>query len=267
MRGPVLKIAVWGIAAASQAFVGPVLAETRPQGAVKRVLDQRKAANEASARSQRKVDELSTQADAFVQEYRTLQEAILPLRAQNAQLERLIAQQAESLLALDRQVGEVARVRHSIMPLLKRMLASLDEFVALDLPFLSKERAKRSMALHALMRDASASVASQSRRIFEAYMVELEYGRKIEAYEDQIDLDGVSTAVEMLRVGRVGLYYLSLDGERAGRYSRRSGRFEPLDAEQAKQIRSALQVAKKRIPPQLIELPVARTPRAKGVRS
>lgn len=267
MRRPVLKRAVLGIAAASYTFAGPVLAETKPQGAVKRVLDQRKEGNEASARSQRKVDELSAHADSSVQEYRALQESLLPLKAQNAQLERLIAQQEESLLALERQVGEVARVRHAIMPLLRRMLASLDEFVSLDLPFLSKERKKRSAALHALMDDASASVASQTRRLFEAYMVELEYGRKLEAYEDQIDLEGVPTAVEILRVGRVGLYYLSLDGERAGRYSRSKNRFEPLDAQQAKQIRSALQVAKKRIPPQLIELPVAKTPRAKGVRS
>lgn len=229
---------------------------------------QQKAANAALVRSQAKINQDSEQAQSMVEEYRALSESLIALRAQNAQLARVLQEQSGELASLESQVAQVAKVRVKLSPLLTRMLQALDDFVALDLPFLSSERKARSEELHRLLQEGNAPVATQARRLFEAYMVELGYGQTLEAYEDQIELQGQPQAVQLLRVGRVGLYYLSLDDTRAGRYNPQTKRFEALDASFVPGIKKAIQVANKRVPPQLIEIPVARSSStAPGVRS
>ena len=43
------------------------------------------------------------------------------------------------------------------------------------------------------------------RRIMEAYLVELDFGRTIEAYRGELNLDNAVKTVNFLRVGRLGL--------------------------------------------------------------
>lgn len=233
----------------------------------KTLVQQKKAANQALEKSQARIDALSQDSESLVQEYRALSESLIALRAQNAQMQQAVSEQHKELASLDEQVTRVAKVRLELAPLLARMVQALDEFVALDLPFLGKERAARSRELHELLEGGSSKVTTQARRIFEAYLVELGYGQTIEAYEDQIDVGGQTIAVMMLRVGRVGLYYLSLDEAQAGRYNPLTRRFEPVDAELIPGIKTSIRVAQKRAVPQLITIPVAKTARKEGVRS
>lgn len=250
----------------SLAFGSSISASAQPPTA-QRVVQQKKAANQALAKSQARIDAVSQESETLVQEYRALSESLIALRAQNAQLEKAVSEQRQELVSLDEQVGRVAKVRLELAPLLTRMVQALDEFVALDLPFLSKERAARSRELHALIDGGQSKVTTQARRIFEAYLVELGYGQTLEAYEDQIQLGGQTTAVMLLRVGRVGLYYLSLDEAQAGRYNPVTRRFEAVDAELVPGIKTAIRVAQKRAVPQLITVPVAQTPVKEGLRS
>lgn len=235
--------------------------------ATQKLLNQKKAANQALKESQARIDKDSDKTLSMLDEYRAIQESLIAVRAQNAQLARSLEQQNQELASLDSQIAEVSTVRVKLSPLLTRMVSALDEFVRLDLPFLKKERDARSQALHALLQEGREPVATQARRVFEAYLVELGYGQTLEAYEDTIEIEGQALAVELLRVGRVGLYYLSVDGERAGRFNPVSKTFEALESSEVPKIRQALLVAKKRVPPQLISIPLAQTPRKEGVRS
>lgn len=223
------------------------------------VVEQQRKTVLSSAKSQQKVVELSDEAQSALLEYRQLQEELLPLRAQNAQMQKLVQSQREDLQSLERQVAEVSVVRRSLEPLLARMVRVLDDFVALDLPFLPAERKARSQALHSMLNSAKDSLPAQFRRILEAYQVEVEYGRSLEAYEDQIEIDGQLAAVEVLRVGRVALFYLTLDGNRAGRFDVARRRWVELGSAQLKPLQEAIAVAKKRIPPRLIQVPIEKT--------
>lgn len=247
----------------------PVHAQpSRSQGSnPQTLLNQKKAANQALKESQARIDSDSEKTLSMLDEYRAIQESLIAVRAQNAQLQRSLEQQTQELASLDTQIAEVSTVRVQLSPLLKRMVSALDDFVSLDLPFLQKERNARSQALHALIATGTEPVAKQARRVFEAYLVELAYGQTLEAYEDTIELEGQEVAVELLRVGRVGLFYLSVDGERAGRYNPVAKRFDALDSSEVPKIRQAILVAKKRVPPQLITIPLAQTPQKQGVRS
>ena len=64
-----------------------------------------------------------------------------------------------------------------------KMIEVMSLFVELDLPFLPEERQTRIIQLQTLMERADVTLAEKYRRILEAYQVETEYGRTIEAYK------------------------------------------------------------------------------------
>src|SRR3546814_5610422 len=94
------------------------------------------------------------------------------------------------------------------MPLMLRMTDSLEKFVALDLPFLHNERQARIDNLKQALGDPQVNAGEKFRRILEAYQIEVDNGRTLGV--ERIDIDGSS--MDVLRVGRIGLYALTPDG-------------------------------------------------------
>ncbi|HEC23288.1 MAG TPA: DUF3450 family protein, partial [Chloroflexi bacterium] len=66
--------------------------------------------------------------------------------------------------------------------------------------------------------------------------------------------------VDTLRIGRLGLYYRTLDGEEVGYWDKNAGGWRPLPEGYAKDIDKGLRIARKQAAPQLIKLylPTAR---------
>ena len=81
--------------------------------------------------------------------------------------------------SLRRQLDEVAHIGREILPLMSRMIDTLDQFVALDMPFLPEERRKRVDGLRELMARADVTISEKYRRVLEAYQVENEFGRTV----------------------------------------------------------------------------------------
>src|SRR5690554_7619755 len=62
-----------------------------------------------------------------------------------------------------------------------------------------------------LLLQADVTVSEKFRRVLEAYQIEVDYGRNIEAYRAKQD----NISYDFLRVGRLALYRLSNDGQQA----------------------------------------------------
>jgi hypothetical protein len=147
-------------------------------------------------------------------------------------------------------------VGRSVTPLMLRMIDSLDAFVALDLPFLLDERQERIEELRKMMPRADVTNAEKYRRIMEAYQIENDYGRSIEAYRATLGRDGREVTVDFLRFGRIALVYQTLDEAERGVWDQTSGSWQPLDASYRSAIRQGLRIARKQAAPDLIFLPL-----------
>lgn len=204
-------------------------------------------------KSQKKIDGLADQADQMLAEYRNLLRQAESLRIYNNQLDKLVLSQQGEIDSIAEQLINMETTQREIVPLMLKMVEVISQFVALDIPFLPEERQFRVAELQTIMERADVSLAEKYRRVLEAYQVETEYGRTIEAYQDELELDEKIRTVNFLRIGRVGLYYLTLDGQQAGVWD---AGWRPLDSEYRQAIDKGLKVAKKQLPPDLLVLPI-----------
>ena len=164
---------------------------------------------------------------------------------------------------MDRPLTEVVRlIAREVMPLMLEMIEALENFVELDVPFLAEERAVRTAELRRLMVRADITDAERYRRIIEAYQIENEYGRTIEVYQGELELDGKSRLVEFLRVGRIALLYQTLDGTETGVWDHRNRAWKEA-ASSRSAVRKGIRVARKQTAPDLLRIPVRAAEAAK----
>ena len=207
-------------------------------------------------KSQQSIDALSDETQDISQVYRNTIRKTDSLDTYNKQLTKLVNQQKETLVSIQRQLENAEETQRSIIPLMLKMISTLDQFVKLDMPFLLEERKQRVTALQEMMDRADVNLPDKYRRIMEAYQIEMEYGRTIEAYNDSINVNGSEYIVDLLRIGRLTMAFQTLDGEMSGLWNKQTKKWEILDKEFNRSIQQGLQIAKKQAPPDLVNLPI-----------
>jgi hypothetical protein len=257
------KATGWGLAlawAVSLALAVPARAQKVDLDTV--VKQQIRTDADAKA-SQERVNQIDDETQKLLSEYR---KAISETESYNTYADQLTAQvqsQREEIDEINAQLLEVERTAREVSPLMLKMLDTLARFVALDVPFLVEERAKRVTGLQQMMTRADVTISEKYRRILEAYQVEMDYGRTIEAYEAALgDGDGART-VQFLRVGRVSLLYQTLDGRETGYWDAQKKAWT-IDDDYQHGFKQGVAVAKKLSAPEMLIVPV---PAPKDVRS
>ncbi len=225
-------------------------------GALDQAIDEQVATDAAAQQSQEQIDNLDDETRQLLNEYRAVLRQTQSLEAYNDQLDALVKSQQQELDSIDEQLANIETTQRDILPMMIKMIDVLEQFVALDVPFLPEERSQRIAQLKELMDRSDINLSEKYRRILEAYQVETEYGRTIEAYQGEIETDGEVRNVDFLRIGRVNLYYLSLDERDAGVWNHDEQRWQALDSSHNKTIAEGLKVARKQLPPNLLVLPV-----------
>jgi hypothetical protein len=206
--------------------------------------------------SQERVDKIVDQTRSLSDQYRQALREIEGLEVYNTLLQRQVARQADEQAQVRDSIDQVTVIQRQIVPLMDRMIAGLDQFVALDVPFLPEERRARVERLQSMLERQDVSVAEKYRRVMEAYQIENEYGRTIEHYQGTLEVDGRMREVNFLRIGRVTLIYQTTDGQSQGAWDQRSRQWVELGAEHRNLVRQGLRVARREIAPELLLLPV-----------
>lgn len=230
-------------------------------GALDQAVDQQVQTDAAAQRTQQQIDSLDDETRELLAEYRSVLNQKESLAAYNSQLEQLVSSQQEELVSVEAQLDNIDTTQRDIIPLMIKMVEVIEQFVELDSPFLPEERTSRVEQLKTMMARADVNLAEKFRRIFEAYQVETEYGRTLEAYQGEMETDDRSRTVDFLRVGRVGLYYLTLDQREAGMWDQDTRSWQQLPRDTIQSVVQGLKVARKQLPPDLLTLPV-KTPEA-----
>ncbi len=214
------------------------------------------ATEKAAATSQKKIDSIADAAQGMLTDYKLTMRQYDALKGYNNQVQKIVDGQKEELTSMESQLTEIDTTNQGVIPLMGRMVDTLEKFIQLDVPFLPKERSKRIADLKELQDRADVTISEKYRRIMEAYQVEMEYGRTIETYADDLEKDGKTRSVAFLRIGRVALMYQTLDKKETAAWDQEKKQWQVLSEEYRKPVSEGLKIAAKQAPPNLIKLPV-----------
>ena len=220
-------------------------------------LNNSRQAAEGTAQSQERIDNLDSRTQELLGDYRANLKQLEQLNRYNQSQQRQVDAQRGELESLTNDINNIASLQRAVQPLMDDMVTALEELVAADIPFLSNERQTRVERLRALMEDPNQSPAQRYRLIIEAYQIEAEYGRTIEAYRADVEADGqLYEDVSLLRIGRLELVFVTDDDEVLKRYDQSSNSWVDLDMSYLTDIKQGIRIAREQIPPDLMFIPV-----------
>ena len=213
------------------------------------------AVDKAGADSQKQINDLRDKTQTEADKYANAVAEAESLERYNAQLQKQVKSQEEEMASIDRQLTEIETTNREVQPLMEQMVETLEQFVKLDVPFLLDERTERVKSLKELMGRADVTISEKYRRIMEAYQIELDYGRSLDAYEGRLGTGADARTVEFVRLGRISLMYRTLDGSEVGYWDQQK-RDWVSDPSYADAVEQALRVARKQGAPELLTVPV-----------
>jgi len=210
--------------------------------------------------SQERINSIVEGTNSLEDQYRAINKEIDGLRVYN----RLMGAQTDGQLATLEDIAlsmdQVDVINRQIFPLMTRMIDGLEQSIEFDVPFLMDERRERVANLHDIMERSDVSVAEKFRKVMEAYQIENDFGSSSEAYEQTITFGDDTRNYNMLRIGRVGLYFQSDDAKITGRWDTAGGEDGNggwvRDDSSRNEIRKGLRMANQLIAPEIIVIPI-----------
>lgn len=204
---------------------------------------------------QRKIDDLESKRVDLLNEYKQEYSNLQITKKYNEQLKKIISSQKDEIVDIDKQLVDIATTQKNIIPLMNTMIESLKSLVKLDTPFLLEERKNRIKRIEESMDRADISLPEKYRILLEAFKIEYDYSKSIETYQEDIN----NVTYNFLRVGRVGLYYQSLDMSEYGFYNKQSASWEKInDSEAISQINKGIKIANSTQNVDFLSLPFVR---------
>ena len=206
----------------------------------------------SAAASQKRITKLAETTLDLSQDYKLTMQRVDNLRSYNRQYQKSIESQLAEMASINDQMSHIDDTEKGVVPLMHDMIDSLEQFIALDIPFLMEEREKRVLKLRNNMIRADITNSEKYRQILEAYQIEILYGESISSYQG--DAEGLK--VNFLRFGRIALVWQSLDESRASYWNNTSRSWQQLDDEYRIPVRNGIQIALRRANDDLIILPI-----------
>ena len=209
-----------------------------------------------SAKSQAKINSIYEQTQDLLAEYRNTVDEGDVLRGYNDHVQRMVDDQQVNLVSLQRQIDSIDEFKQGVVPLMYKMIDSLDKFIELDVPMNLERRKDRIANLRDIMDDSNVTTSEQFRLVLEAYEIEAGYGTIFDAYQGEIDLGGRTLTADFVHMGRVALVAQSLDAKNSWLWNNQTRAWEELGDEYLKPITDAIRIARKQLPMDLAKIPV-----------
>ncbi len=238
------------VAVAATMFSGGVFAQT-----VDQVLQADQRRLNLAQQSQERINNTVEGTRSLEDQYRAINKEIDGLKVYNRLMRAQVDGQQSTLDDISLSMDRVDVINRQIFPLMERMIDGLEQSIALDVPLLMDERNERMADLKTIMERSDITVAEKFRKVMEAYQIENDYGTSSEHYTQSLTIDGATRSFNMLRIGRIGLYFQSDDTKVTGRWNNELRDWE-IDNSARNEVRKGLRMARQLIAPELIVIPV-----------
>ena len=165
----------------------------------------------------RQTEALLREEEDIQSENRNLSLQIPVLELEERRLKRHISSLTKKILLMEeqeRRYAEIAlMVENDIYDASEALLtASADT----KTPFLKAERKDRAAFVEKSVNDPSVNVGEKLRRLLEALNAESDYGASCDVMTEEALFDGRKTTLQVLRLGRIGYFAMTLDKQKAG---------------------------------------------------
>lgn len=191
-------------------------------------------------------------------ELRRLEAETRRLEARSDTLASRLERRRERLDRRETALDTLANTRDVLPDIEHALTSGLRAWIEQDLPFLREERLARAERLEAGRRDPDASMADRLDRLLASWRTELEYGRELDAWRGILKEGDARREVDFLRLGRVGLYYLTPDRREGAVWRADERRWVTLDDAERLAVRQGLRIARDQRAPELLTLPISR---------
>lgn len=210
----------------------------------------------ASVKSQKKVESIYEQTIDLLGEYRNTIDEAEVLSGYNDHVQLMVNDQTRNIASLQRQIDGVDKVKQGVVPLMYKMIETLEKFVELDVPMNLAGRKERIEGLRTVMSDSNVTTSEQFRLVLEAYEIEANYGTAFESYQGELDLGDRTITADFVSMGRIALVAQSLDMKNAWVWNNETRSWEQLGDEYIKAVKTTIAMARKQLPMDLTKLPV-----------
>jgi hypothetical protein len=207
--------------------------------------------------SQERINSVVTVTNGLIDKYRSINKEIDGLRVYNRLMTAQTNGQQATLDDIAFSMDQIDVINRQIYPVMNRMIDGLEQSIGLDVPFLMEERTNRIETLKEIMGRSDVSVAEKFRKVMEAYQIENDYGSSSETYRQSLEIESTVRDYNMLRIGRIGLYFQSDDSKITGAWNVDENAFVILGNEHRNEIKKGIRMAKDLIAPELLLLPVS----------
>ncbi len=214
--------------------------------------------------SQKKVDQLAEQSRILLSRYQDLLQKNEYQKAYNAELRVLEQEQKADIATLKKQISDIKITQQKLLPLLRDMTNTLEQFIQLDIPFQTEQRLASIAELKNVLSRSQLPIADKFRRVMELFQSENDMNYDIALDRATIQFNDESLSVDLLRIGRSSLYWQTLDQQRSAIWDAASKQWILLDSQMHLKIRQAMRVANKESAPSLLPLPVILTNKQTG---
>lgn len=207
---------------------------------------------------QEDVQTWSKEKRALVQEILSLQTEKKWLELQNEQHAAYIRQTQEAIDRLEEQKDVARSLRMELEPYLVQVSERLRQEVEKDLPYLPQERRDRLEFIEQSLTEYGIELSERLRRVLEALTVEAGYGTSVHVTDREVEVQEIPTMVQTVRIGRVGLFYVTPDGNSAGVWDAQEKTWKPLARETAAELHKTVDIIQGRRAAELVRLPVGK---------
>jgi hypothetical protein len=227
------------------------------QATPERLISRVSSALNVEAKAQKGADEYNYSKSDTLEQIRNLKYRVAFYKYRTEQYKAFVDQVQEKISNLQFKRNEILKLREQLEPYLADVVTRMSKFIDTDLAFLPEERQKRVITLEKSLNSYDVAMSEKLRRVFaEGVQVEAEYGRSVESIDETLNLNGEETQITLFRLGRVAMYYISLDGQETGRWNQETKQWEKLPEKMNRDIRRAADIAAGKRIVEIVNLPL-----------